>query len=97
MVRRREDGWAVGTVQATVTQDGTGLHAEVAWVIATPHQRHGYASEAASTMVAWLRDQGVATIVAHVHPGHPASRSVARAVGLTATTAVLDGEVRWQG
>lgn len=97
VVRRREDGRAVGTVQATVSEEGKGLTAEVAWVVATPHQGHGYAREAAGIMVAWLRGQGVRTVVAHVDPGHQASHGVVRAVGLTATTTVVDGEVRWQG
>ena len=96
VARRRKDGRAVGTVQATVTR-GHEFTAEVAWVIATPHQGHGYAREAAGTMVDWLRDQGVATVVAHVHPDHQASQGVARALGLTASTTVVDGEVRWQG
>jgi RimJ/RimL family protein N-acetyltransferase len=97
VARRREDGQAVGTVQATVTQHEHGLTAEVAWVVASTHQGHGYAREAAGTMVAWLRAQGVSRIVAHVHPGHGASQGVARAIGLTATGTVVDGEVRWQG
>jgi RimJ/RimL family protein N-acetyltransferase len=97
VVRRREDGQAVGTVQATVTLEDQRPVAEVAWVVATPHQGHGYAREAAGTMAAWLREQGVARIVAHVHPGHPASQGVARAVGLTATRTLVGGEVRWQG
>ena len=96
VLRRREDGQAVGTVQATVADDHEGLAAEVAWVVATPHQGRGYAREAAGSVVAWLRGQGVATIVAHVHPDHRASQGVARAVGLTATEVVVDGEVRWQ-
>ena len=97
VVRRRDDGSAVGTVQATVTkQDGT-LTAEIAWVIGTGHQRQGFAREAALAMVGWLRDNGVTTVVAHVHPLHEASKAVARALGLTATDAVVDGEVRWQG
>ena len=97
VVRRRADGRAVGTVQATVSDSENGLAAEVAWVIATPHQGHGYAREAAATMVAWLRGQGVATIAAHVHPGHRASQGVARALRLTPTGTVVDGEIRWQG
>ena len=97
VVRRREDRRAVGTMQATVAQRGNGQTAEVAWVIALPHQGHGYAREAAGSMVTWLREQGVRTVVAHVHPDHQASQGVARAVGLTATATVLDGEVRWQG
>lgn len=97
MVRRRVDGRALGTVQATVTQDASGTIAEVAWVIATPHQAQGCAREAASIMVAWLRKHGVSAVVAHVHPDHQASQRVAFAVGLTATTTVVDGEIRWEG
>jgi RimJ/RimL family protein N-acetyltransferase len=101
VVRRREDRRAVGTVQATVSQQSAaqeeGLVAEVAWVVAAPHQGYGYARDAAGAMVAWLREQGVATVVAHVHPDHRASQGVARAVGLTPTAITVDGEVRWQG
>ena len=97
VLRRREDGQAVGTVQATVSDERQGLAAEVAWVVATPHQGRGYAREAAETAVAWLRRQGVATIVAHVHPDHRASQGVAGAVGLGPTGTAVDGELRWQG
>ena len=97
VMRRREDQQALGTVQATVTQEGRSLSAEVAWVVAARHQRHGYAREAAGVMVAWLWGHGVARVVAHVHPDNRASQRVAAAVGLTATTTVVDGEVRWQG
>lgn len=97
VVRRREDARAVGTVQATVTSQDGVLVAEVAWVVATQYQGQGYAREAAGVAVAWLRRQGVSTFVAHVHPEHQASQGVARAVGLTATTTLVDGETRWQG
>ncbi len=101
VVRRRDAGQAVGTTQATVTasvtEQGETVTAEVAWVIGTAAQGQGYATEAARTMTAWLRTQGVHQVVAHVHPDHRASQAVARAAGLTATTTVLDGEVRWQG
>lgn len=97
VARRREDARAVGTVQATVTIEDDVLVAEVAWVVATQHQGHGYAREAAGVAVGWLREQGVSKLVAHVHPDHQASQGVARAVGLTATTTVVDGETRWQG
>lgn len=97
VVRRRDSGQAVGTVQATVTGREGRLSAEVAWVTATSQQQRGYAREAAQAMVAWLRGQGVEVVIAHVHPGHEASMAVARAVGLTPTAQTLDGEVRWQG
>ena len=52
VLRRREDGAAAGTVQATVTEEQDGPVAEVAWVVAAPFQSRGYAQEAAQLMVA---------------------------------------------
>lgn len=96
MVRDRQDARPLGTVQATVSEKQDGLTAEVAWVIGTAHQGQGYAREAAGLMVTWLQQQGVDTVVAHVHPQHEASMAVARAVGLAPTEIVADGEVRWE-
>jgi RimJ/RimL family protein N-acetyltransferase len=76
-------------VQATVF--GEGNAADVAWVLGVPFQGHGYAVEAASGMVAWLREQGVAEVRAHIHPDHAASARVAERIGLAAT-GELDGE-----
>jgi RimJ/RimL family protein N-acetyltransferase len=97
VIRLRDDGRAVGTVQATVTEQDRTLTAEIAWVIGTGQQRQGFARESAHAMVAWLREQGVTTIAAHVHPQHEASKAVARALGLEPTDALVDGEVRWEG
>lgn len=92
VVRVRDDGGSqpVGTVQATVTADPD--RAEVAWVVGTPWQGHGYASEAAGALVAWLRERGVGRVVAHVAPGHLASEKVAAAAGLRPTAELHDGE-----
>jgi RimJ/RimL family protein N-acetyltransferase len=95
IVRHRASGAAVGTVQATVSRDAERLSAELAWMIATRHQRQGYASEAAAGMAAWLRQHGVHVLTAHVHPEHRASVLVAERLGLTATGIVVDGETRW--
>lgn len=95
-ILRNANEQAVGTVQATVTEAEAGLSAEVAWVIGSAFQRQGFAREAAAAMVTWLRAQGVVEIVAHVHPEHEASAAVARAIGLTPTKTIVDGEVRWQ-
>lgn len=97
VVRRSEDQSAVGTVQATVTEDAGQVAVEVAWVIATNHQGQGFATDAARLMVTWLREHGAVTIVAHVHPEHAASAAIARSVGLTPSSTVEDGEVRWEG
>ena len=97
VVRDRASGAPVGTVQATVGTDGDRLRAELAWVVATVHQRRGYAAEAAAGMADWLRGRGVEHFVAHVHPAHRASQRVAERLGLTATGVLVDGEVRWAG
>jgi RimJ/RimL family protein N-acetyltransferase len=94
VVRHRRSGVAVGTVQATLRSNGA-VTAEVAWVIAAPHQRRGYAKEASAAMTVWLCHRGVEALVAHVHPTHEASIRVARHLGLTPTDMVEDGEVRW--
>ncbi|NUS55516.1 MAG: GNAT family N-acetyltransferase [Streptomycetaceae bacterium] len=95
IVRLRDEGCATGFVQATI--DGRSLTAEVAWVIGTPWQGRGIAREAAVGLADRLRDLGVRTVVAHIHPEHRASAAVAEAAGLSATEVVEDGEVRWVG
>ena len=82
---------AVGTVQATIAPDG----AEIAWIIGTPWQGRGYASEAATALTRWLHDGGVDRVTAHIHPRHPASQAVARRAGLTPTGVFDDGEELW--
>jgi RimJ/RimL family protein N-acetyltransferase len=97
VMRVRATGRAVGTVQATLPADGPAAGpAEVAWVVAREAQGRGYAKEAARSLVARLQAAGWA-VVAHIHPGHLASQSVARAAGLSPTAGVHDGEVRWAG
>jgi RimJ/RimL family protein N-acetyltransferase len=91
LLRVRDTGEPAGTVQATVT----GATAELAWVVAVPHQGRGYAREAAAAVRDALRAEGVTGLVAHVHPEHAASAAVARAVGLVPTDVVVDGETEW--
>ncbi|MBM7170504.1 GNAT family N-acetyltransferase [Streptomyces sp. G44] len=86
----------VGTVQATIGPGAEGPLAEIAWVIGTPWQGRGFASEAARGLADWLAAQGMRTLVAHVHPDHGASAAVAAAAGLAATGEVHDGEIRWE-
>ncbi|MFD8479775.1 GNAT family N-acetyltransferase [Kitasatospora sp. NPDC059673] len=96
VIRLRDEACLVGTVQATVTTDGCGAVAEIAWVVGTPWQRRGIAAEAARGLVARLRQLSVHTVVAHIHPEHAASAAVATAAGLAPTDQWEDGEVRWQ-
>lgn len=81
----------VGTVQATIQGDS----AEVAWVVGTGWQGRGIATEAARGLLDWLLEEGMRTIVAHVHPGNVASARVALALGLRPTGREQDGEAEW--
>ena len=95
VLRHRETGSAVGTVQATLRDGGGRRVAELAWVVAVPHQSRGYATESAEAVAGWLRRHGVEVLAAHIHPAHQASSRVARHLGMTATDVTVDGEVRW--
>lgn len=97
IVRRRDNGQAVGTIQATVTGDDGRMSADIAWVIGAAHQRRGFAREATQAMVDCLRGQQVESVTAYVHPEHEASMALARAIGLVPTTTIVDGEVAWLG
>ncbi|MFB7929417.1 GNAT family N-acetyltransferase [Streptomyces sp. NPDC056039] len=102
VIRLREPSCLTGTVQATVGPSAVGpsdrgLVAEIAWVVGTPWQGRGIATEAARGLVTRLGEQSVHTVVAHIHPDHRASAAVATAAGLAPTDAWHDGEIRWQG
>jgi len=95
VIRLRGTACLVGTVQATIGPSGDGLVAEIAWVVGTPWQGRGIATEAALGLVSWLGQQPVHAVVAHIHPDHQASAAVAAACGLTPTDQWHEGEVRW--
>jgi len=94
IVRTTADGAAIGTIQATVSSEEPT--AEIAWVIGVPWQGRGYATEAAQALVAWLEAIGMGTIVAHIHPEHQASSSVAARAGLMPSDEIEDGERVWR-
>ncbi|MEV0637065.1 GNAT family N-acetyltransferase [Streptomyces sp. NPDC050619] len=94
VLRLRAEACLVGTMQATVTP---GQHsAEIAWVVGTPWQGRGFASEAARALVGRLGQGSVRTVLAHIHPEHLASAAVAAAAGLAPTGEEQDGERRWR-
>lgn len=90
-VRRRDDGLAVGTAQATVVGDEAAL----AWVIAARWQGHGYAGAAASALAAWVGERGL-TAIANIREGHAASERVAWRAGLRLTDETRAGERVWR-
>jgi RimJ/RimL family protein N-acetyltransferase len=97
IVRVQHDQVAVGVVQATISTPADGQSsASVAWVIGTPWQKKGYATEAAGSLVDWLCSHDVDDIIAHIHPDHHASAIVASRAGLQPTDAQHDGETVWR-
>ncbi|MBF8188016.1 GNAT family N-acetyltransferase [Nonomuraea sp. K274] len=92
VIRSREEERLVGYVQATADE----RTAEIAWVIGTPWQGRGLATESAKALVSRLMEQGIDTIIAHIRPGHAASAAVASSAGLRPTDQWHDGEVRWE-
>jgi RimJ/RimL family protein N-acetyltransferase len=99
IVRRRDDGQALGFVQAAIAADPpppAPLTAVLAWVLAVRFQGQGYAREAVGELVPWLDGVGVQRLVAYIHPQHAASMGVARALGLEPTGERVDCEVVWE-
>lgn len=93
-VRLAAEGTPVGHLQATLLDNGAV--ADIAWILGTPWQGRGYATEAAIELIRWLEGHGVATITAHVHPRHGASARVAERAGLEPTDMVEGGETVWR-
>jgi len=93
IVRLHDTGAAIGYVQASIGEHGANL----AWVIGSSWQRHGYASEAACAMAGWLRGAGVGPLRAHIHPQNMSSARVAERAGLRPTGETdADGEAVWE-
>ena len=95
VLRLRQTGAAIGTVQATLPARGHGAGpAEIAWVVASTAQGRGYAKEAARSLADRLCESGW-SVAAYIHPRHVASRQVARAAQMTPTDVTRDGEQCW--
>ncbi len=99
IARRQENGLAIGFVQATVTDDADTPGATTAvlgWALGLRYHGQGYAREAAAEMITALEASGVSRLVAYIHPEHTRSMGVARALGMTPTGELVDGEVVWE-
>jgi RimJ/RimL family protein N-acetyltransferase len=95
VIQVRDAGCLAGTVQATIAGSPNPV-AEVSWVVGTPWQGQGIATEAARALVGWLGQRQVRAVIAHIDPGHVASAAVAAAAGLSPTDHWQDGERRWE-
>lgn len=97
VLRQRADGALTGYVQATVRSEASeASEVELAWVVGTPWQGRGLATEAARALLDHLAAADTTTAIAHIHPDHHASARIARALGLRPTPHTQDGEIRWQ-
>ena len=92
-LRLRSSGEAVGYVQAGVGERG----ADLAWVVGTPFQNRGYATEAGRRAADWICEQfEVSELRAAVHPDHAASRKVAARIGMQPSGEITaGGEELW--
>jgi len=101
ILRDLATGEVAGFVQATVRAVDRGASAELAWVVGTAYQGRGYATEAAAAARDAITGPGSASgddatvVQAHIAPGHAASETVARRLGLEPTDVVHDGETLW--
>jgi RimJ/RimL family protein N-acetyltransferase len=95
VIELRDPRCLAGTVQATISA-GDEPEAEVAWVVGTPWQGQGIATESAKALIAWLGTQSVKSVIAHIHPSHQASAAVAASAGLAPTGELQEGEMRFQ-
>jgi RimJ/RimL family protein N-acetyltransferase len=92
IVRARDDGRALGWVQATVE----GAAASVAWTLLPAERGRGAASGAVRALTAWLHTAlGVEEVTASIALENGASEHVARAAGFEPTARVVDGERVW--
>lgn len=99
IVRRRDEGQAMGFVQAAIAIDPpppAPVTAVLAWVFGVRFQGQGYAREAAEELAAWLKSVGVQRLAAYINAEHAASMGVARALGMKRTNERVDGEVVWE-
>jgi len=96
VIRRRLDSQAVGTVQATIRGADGRQAARLGWMVGVEWQNQGFASEAATALVKWVRKLGVEDIGANIHPDHDASATVAIRAGLHQTEEEFEGERVWR-
>jgi RimJ/RimL family protein N-acetyltransferase len=88
----RSENQLIGHVQAGVSSD----HADVAWVVGVHWQKRGFATEAATEVLEFLRRLDVRRVRASIHPENISSIKAAQHLGLQPTKDRSNGEVIWQ-
>jgi RimJ/RimL family protein N-acetyltransferase len=93
VVRERDQGRALGWVQATVRE----TRAEVAYALLPAERGAGMASAAVRALVGWLRGElGVTTVTAEIDDANAASVRVAVAAGFERTARRAGDEIVWE-
>jgi RimJ/RimL family protein N-acetyltransferase len=95
VIRLRDSGKLIGHVQAGLDlthADG----ADVAWIVGSRWQKHGYATEAAKRVVDWVLELEVPEIRASINPENTASIKVAERAGLVRTNEFSRSELIWK-
>ena len=82
-------GGYIGLIEATVTPDEIAL---LAYFVFAPHQRQGYAREAAAGVLAHLAEIGARAARATVDTRNQASIGVLEALGFTRTDTIMKRE-----
>ncbi len=82
--------WAVENTDEQVVVGGAALlplppggeDVEIAWQVSPAHQRRGYATEAARTLLTWAFEQHLPEVFAVSRPGNHAARGVIDRLGM---------------
>lgn len=92
VVQLIETSKLIGYVQATVKRRET----DIAWLIGQEWQGLGYASEAATELMAWISNHQITEVTARIHPDHMASQRIAAKLGMHPSGTTVDGEEIWR-
>jgi RimJ/RimL family protein N-acetyltransferase len=99
-VERREDGRFLGRVGINVWHTREWRHAtpadadehvqpELGWTLARAYWGHGYATEAATALRRWAREErGIGRLISLIHPANVRSQHVAQRLGAKPTETV---------
>jgi len=80
VIERRDAAGVIGGVG--VALDGPGKEGDLGWWIAIPHQRNGYAFEAAARLVEFCWSMEMTRLTAGALPDNAPSLAVARKLGM---------------
>ena len=91
LVRRRDNGRAIGQAQAFVLAGGAAL---LGWLVRREEQKQGFAFEQTAAVLVFLQTAyGVREVRAEIHPSNVASIAIARKLGMKDGPPLEPGEL----